>query len=471
MLALLRATRRARAVLYRSFVALTVFSLALFLAGSALAQTAPAAASGTLSGHVVFADNDHPARFATLYLKPVEPPNPQDDFFTALMDSAITNMHGKQGGGPDDTAQSVQAARAAAGNFLTSVTDSLLSATIDSDGAYTVTGVPHGTYYVHVKAPGYVDSLGQFTQQDLTSTDPNLRKRIAATVETVTFAGHEHVREDLRLERGATLGGRLLYDDGSPAAGWTVTALLKRNASQGPPPTIFGIDLSQVPIGQKLDHVLTDDAGRFRIAGLPSGEYVLQATMLTAALDRQPFAPVASSSGSFLSILGGLSAMSALRLSIYSGGKIHLREAQTYTLRAGEERNCPDLVVPLSSTHSVQGVLIAQADGHVLNQGSVELIGVDSDGNDDPSLEFSTDVLPDGTFRFDYIPGPSSFRLTSIRAADATGTSVLKLLGSSIAERKVNRTYAPASLTIELKDADLVGIRLAVGEAGQASAR
>ena len=438
--------------------------LMLMLQPVCSAQTPPPPAGGTISGHVVFADNDRPARFATLYLKAVEPPSPQDDFFTVLMESAITNMQGKQGSSGEDAAKSLQAARTATSNFLTSVSDSMLCASIDADGAYTITGVPPGTYYLHVKAPGYVDSLAQFTPQDLTSADPNVRKHILATVATVTVAGIEHVREDLRLERGATLAGRLLYDDGSPAAGWTVTALLKRNAAEGPPPNILGIDLSQLPIGQKLDHAVTDDTGRFRIAGLPTGEYVEQATLLTATLDRQPFAPVASSSGSFLSILSGVSEMSALRLSIYSGSKIHLREAQTFSLRAGEDRTGPDLTIPLSATHSIHGFLVAQSDGHALNQGTVQLLGLDSDGNPDPNLQFSTSVRPDGSFRFDYIPGPSSFRLVSAGAADSSGAGILKLLGSTIAQHKINRTYAPATLTVELKDGDLTGLKLVVEE-------
>ncbi len=434
----------------------------LFSPLTCLAQAPAPTTGGTLSGHIVFADNDRPARFATLYLKLVDPPTPQDDFFTVLMESAITNMQGKQGSSGEDAARSLQAARTATGNFLTSVTDSMLSATIANDGAYTITGVPPGTYYLHVKAPGYVDSLAQFTQQDLTSPDPAVRKHILATVQTITIGGNEHVREDLRLERGATLSGRLLYDDGSPATGWTVTALLKRNAAAGPPPSILGIDLAQLPIGQKLDHAVTDDTGRFRIAGLPTGEYVEQATLLTATLDRQPFAPVASSSGSFLSILGGISEMSALRLSIYSGGKIHLREAQTFSLRAGEERTGPDLTVPLPATHSIQGFLVAQVDGHTLNQGAVQLLGLDSDGNPDPNLQFSTTVRPDGSFRFDYIPAPSSYRLVSAGAADASGAGVIKLLGSTIAQHTINRTYAPATVQVELKDTDLTGIKIAV---------
>ena len=423
-------------------------------------------ASGTLSGHVVFADNDRPARFTTLYLKLVDPPNSQDDFFTVLMESAIANMQGKQGSSGDDAAKSLLSARTAAGSLLTSVTDSMLSATIANDGAYTLTGLTPGTYYLHVKAPGYVDSLAQFTQQDLSSADPAIRKHILATVQTITVSGHEHIREDLRLERGASLSGRLLYDDGSPAAGWTVTALLKRNAAAGPPPSILGIDIAQLPIGQKLDHAVTDDTGRFRIAGLPTGEYVEQATLLTATLDRQPFAPIASSSGSFLSILGGISEMSALRLSIYSGGKIHLRDAQTFSLRAGEERTGPDLTVPLSATHSIQGFLVAQADGHTLNHGTVQLLGLDSDGNPDPNLQFSPPVRPDGSFRFDYIPAPSSFQLVSAGAADASGAGIIKLLGSTIAQHSINRTYAPATLTVELKDGDLTGLKLAVAETG-----
>ena len=56
--------------------------------------------------------------------------------------------------------------------------------------------------------------------------------------------------------------------------------------------------------------------------------------------------------------------------------------------------------------------------------------------------------------------------LVSAGAADASGAGIIKLLGSTIAQHSINRTYAPATLTVELKDGDLTGLKLAVAETG-----
>jgi len=449
------------------------FSLHLvWISASALAQ-APAAAplAGTVTGHVYLADNDKPARFATIYLKTVAPADPGDDFFTVLMDSAIVNMQQKSLNGAQRTSadeSDLKSARTASHHFMTAVNDAMLSATVAADGSYTFPGVPPGTYYIHAKAPGYIDPLTSFSADDLATNDPATRKRILAAVNTVTVGGSEQVREDLRLERGAVITGRVLYDDGSPAPGWTLRALTPHAASSAAP-TILGIDLSSMEMGPHLEQATTDDTGRFRLAGLPGGDFVLKAQLKSAALDRAPFSPVASSAGSFLSILNGLSGMSGLTLTMYSGSASRLGDAESITLRPGEERAGADIIVPLRATHSVAGFVISRRDGHPINSGSVELLAQDHNGNDDASFKLSATINPDGSFRFDYLP-TGSYTLRSLHAADTTTGSTMRLLGSLVAERTTNHAYNRSTTTISLEDGDINNLKLPVDDLTLASA-
>ena len=427
-----------------------------------------AASGATIVGHVVFADTNRPARFASIYLKPADQPDSKDDFFSVLMDSAIVNMQSKSrngGSATSDDERELNSARTAANGLLTSVGDAMLAATIDSDGGFSFREVPLGTYFVHVKAPGYIDPLTQFSAQELSSHEPEVRKRVVAAVPTISVMGSEVVREDLRLQRGAVISGRLCYDDGSPAAGWRVRAMSRQMKGADASTNLLGIDLSQLPVRQPENTSVTDDMGHFRIAGLPTGKFVLEAKLTTASLDHSPFSPVSSQAGSFLSILGGLSGMSGLRVVVYFGNASRLNDAKEISVHAGDDYAGADIVMSLAASYSIVGSVVSSLDGHAVNDGTVELLARDSNGKDDPSLKLSTAIQADGTFRFDYVPGAGNYVLRAVHANDTTITSKMKLLGSVIAERTTNHSFAPAETTVVLNDADLTGIKLTVGEA------
>ena len=75
-------------------------------------------------------------------------------------------------------------------------------------------------------------------------------------------ADHEGPPLSIALKRGAVLAGRILNASGEPEANLSVAAL-KRTERAGP------IGFAQV------GHAQTNDLGEFRIAALPSGEYLI----------------------------------------------------------------------------------------------------------------------------------------------------------------------------------------------------
>ena len=120
--------------------------------------------------------------------------------------------------------------------------------------------------------------------------------------------------------------------------------------------------------------------------------------------------------------------------------------------------------MPLRALHSISGHVTAKTDAHSVNAGTVELIGQDDAGKPDPSLHFVANILPDGSFHFDYVPGPGTFTLKTSHAQDATTTSTKQILASTIAEQKVMHSYGTATTTVQLTDSDLDAINLVVPE-------
>jgi hypothetical protein len=211
----------------------------------------------------------------------------------------------------------------------------------------------------------------------------------------------------------------------------------------------------------------TDDTGHFRIAGLPAGNYVLEARLTTAALGHSAFNPIGStgSSASGIGAMSGMADMMGLKLTVYSGNAVRRSDATAVSVGAGENRSGYDITMPLHAMHLVGGVVRAKADAHPVNSGSVELTLQDAQGKPDPSLHLTANVQPDGSFHFDYIPGPATYEIKVSHAADVTITSTTKMFGSVIADQKTNHAYGPTTSTVTVSDSDIPDLKLDVPEA------
>jgi len=190
------------------------------------AQQTPYVVGSTVSGHVTCGDTGGPARFAKVLLKSATPNHTGEDFMKSIQDS-IQKSAAKSGESvpaakPMTEEQKRAMANAAKG--MNQATDMLNSSTVGLDGSYSFAGVKAGTYYVHAIFAGYIDPISHFSDEDFASTDPAMRARIAQ-IPTITVTGTDSARVDLQLDRGSAISGRILYDDGSPAAGWTLSVI------------------------------------------------------------------------------------------------------------------------------------------------------------------------------------------------------------------------------------------------------
>lgn len=173
----------------------------------------------TISGRVVFADTGRPVRRATVRL--------------------LTNLN-------------YQAQRTTPANVR---------------GEFRFNEVAAGTYFIVAETPGSSVSPHVFAITEFgTSADAESEPL------SVSVDGKDAVRCEVRVVRGATIRGTILYPDKEPVAGAQISLLLRKNGATRPLIT---------------NEIYTNDRGMYRIDGLPEGEYLVGVIDTKKRLERQ----------------------------------------------------------------------------------------------------------------------------------------------------------------------------------------
>jgi hypothetical protein len=326
-------------------------------------------ATTTVTGHVYLADTNTPARLATVMLEPARAldndpdPHPPKDHAAAMI--------------------------------YTSAVQTLL------DGSFTIPKVAPGVYYVVAYKNGYLSPLSTVSEDALEHPMPEDHKHIASILARIVVEGGLPVSVDVRLERGSAISGTVLFDDGSPASGLPVHALVRHK--DGKKETWS--PLRAMPFAL-MAGVYTDDLGRYRLTGLESREYLVQVDLNLQHMEFE------SAPGAFQ---GSSSIGDVASLSFYSGSGTRKRDATPFNLGANEEHSGEDITIPLTKLHTITGEIVAAHDGHVLNQGNVKLL----DADDKSEVESSKLERTDGKFHLFFVP-EGNYILRVNDAADVT---------------------------------------------------
>jgi hypothetical protein len=314
-------------------------------------QTVESQGFGSVVGHVYCADTNAPARFARVTIEPVE------DF------KRVT---------PEAKSSSAPA------HFpSTTLTETR------PDGSFAIEYVTPGTYYILVELAGYLSPLTEFASDEITIPPELNEKRIRTALQQVTVVRGQATRMDFRLERGAAISGRVLYDDGGYVADAPVSVLRKEKDGSWKP-------FSDVALSRFHGQPATDDQGHYRIAPLTPGEYLV-------FIDLELFS--LSTTGV---ILGGsrFHGDSTRAMHIYFGDTARRSIAKAITIGKGEDRSDADITVPISRLYMISGVVTSERDGHPVNAGSVLLL----DALDKSTLTESSINMSDGRFGMSFVP-------------------------------------------------------------------
>lgn len=327
------------------------------------------------------------------------------------------------------------------------------SARVAMDGTYTLNHLRPGDYTVVALLPGYLSpyedpSLDQEQASD-SSADAALRAAFTRNG-VVSVRNDETARLDVTLERGASVSGRVLYSDGSPATQVLIDVEdinTKPHVSNANRPDINPNALIRSFIMHQSQG--TDDEGHYRISGLTPGTYRVAAVQ--PADDS-----IAGLEGSFFFDMVG----NPKSLHVYSGDTFHKNSAKTYDLRAGDDVTGVDITIPVEALHRVQGHL-ATLDGTPVSAAILTL----TDPADD-SFVLRTQPARDGSFTFTTVPS-GTYKLSATDAKIGTPPPYypdnLPLQAGML---KDPRVLVDASTTVLVKDSDLTDIDLQLTQAG-----
>jgi hypothetical protein len=318
--------------------------------------------TGAVSGRVLCADTQRPARFAEVSL--LRKPDATD-----------------QGGDANGRGSNFSAM----GNGRTTL-----------DGSFVITSVPVGDYYVIARVAGYIVPGGSGASGSAADMDS-----VMSGVPQVHVDAGRESRADLTLQRGASVSGRVLFDDGSPASGVTVQIRSADAADQLSPVRFMGLT-------QGMRFAQTDDRGMYRLSGVGPGKYNVVA-MITAGGGSRFIGTVRGTT------VGDRPA-SPVSVLVYAPGKFHAADARVLDIRAAEEVSDTDIVANLVGLHSVRGSVLSAADRHALSGGSVSLLD-----QTDKGFQRHVQIESDGGFHFDYLPA-GSYTVSVGGAADVTAS-------------------------------------------------
>ncbi|CAN5400916.1 hypothetical protein BH10ACI4_BH10ACI4_12490 [soil metagenome] len=421
-------------------------SLLLLFSAVAPAQQSPYVTGSTVSGHVVCGDTNAPARFAKVFLKSTAPDHAGDDFLKLLQKNLqkAAAKNGDASKAPQPQTPEQKRAFASAARGMDRATDLLNAATVALDGSYSFANIKPGTYYIHAGYSGYIDPIDEFSPEELASTDSEIHARVLARVPTVTVASTGSARADLRLDRGAVILGRILYDDGSPASGWTLIPVLPKAAQEDSGPMAATMTMA-LAMGKGTPPPISDDRGQFRIAGVAAGDYLLRASIHAAALG--------------VSAANLADGGTGIDLAVYSGNTYSQADAKPFHLFAGEEHGGIDITIPSHALHNIIGHVTAKSDGHTLNSGSITLTSKDNE-----TLHLKAAIRDDGSFHYEYLP-PGTYTLTVDSAADSkTSGSAVSFMGISVPNQEITHKYGTATTTLTLSEADIDSIHFTLDE-------
>jgi hypothetical protein len=332
-------------------------------------------------------------------------------------------------------ADAAQRVRLAPVVIIGTTTGVLRVAATDTDGRFSFTGLPADRYLVGASKAPYLGAVAG-------------AKRPARPGTPIALADGQRITNvTIQLPMGAAISGVVTDERGQPALGVKVNLMQAR------------IQNGERVLAMGPGSTSTDERGRYRIFGLPPGEYVVVAsarsfssgirTLTDAEVDAALKAPSAAPPGTFGSGPGAPPAVAPAAppaspavayAPVFFPGTTRASDASPVVLGVGEDRQNIDFRLELVRTAKIEGTVSGM---DALPPGAMAILRASSQVGNGPAGGMSVSrILPDGRFTLANM-APGSYTLVTTAAAGPTASLF-------------------ATATIEVAGADQSGIQLAL---------
>jgi hypothetical protein len=210
----------------------------------------------------------------------------------------------------------------------------------DLRGRFEFENVPEGKYRLTAEAPGLLTPYSNVARRRTFVEDPRFPD-IDELVTQVIVNGIDSVDLKINAVRGGVITGKVVNDDDQPVQHAEIR-LLRREKGKWVP--LWRTWTTHHEDGQRADAT-----GVYRIAGLPSGDYLVRASEPSLADDFVPGDEDAYSNGSFFVA--------------YHPGATRLKDAKLVSVTAGTEISGIDIRMPLQAPHTLSGTIKSELLG------------------------------------------------------------------------------------------------------------
>src|ERR1044072_4778638 len=220
------------------------------------------------------------------------------------------------------------------------------SSVTDRDGKFVIEGVPSGMYFAWINSPGII---APFAFMKIGENGPEDAVNVKAIKEycTEVIVSGSDVDVTIHARRGGIIQGKVTYSNGGRAI--NPIMVIGRKDEKKPVRVFAGLSAA----GLLSAH--TDDRGRYRISGLPPGEYIVSAAEKNTVTKNLR---ARRDMGGLDSLFGSSDALAVA----YYGGAGKIDDALRLQVEANSELADIDVTLADTTPHTIHGSVIAKLD-------------------------------------------------------------------------------------------------------------